>query len=61
MRPELGEDMKGASHVRVRWGKDLTVEEIEGEVSNGAASASVHGIVGLLQLFHGEHRNSIYL
>ena len=53
LRPHIQDVAKATTHVRVPWGKDAVVEEIEGETIDGTASTTVYGIVGILRLFHG--------
>ncbi|KIJ26451.1 hypothetical protein M422DRAFT_272496 [Sphaerobolus stellatus SS14] len=55
LSPDLDSSAKSASYVRISWGKEVIVKEVEGAVPNGKTSASVDGIVGFLRLFHGVH------
>jgi phosphatidylinositol 4-phosphatase len=58
LRPDVQDVAKPASHVKVSWGKDAVVEEIEGEAIDGTSSTTVYGIVGILRLFHGMYARS---
>lgn len=43
----------GLSHVKISWGKDPVVEEIESDAVDCITSTTVYGIIGILRLFHG--------
>ncbi|KAF8510997.1 SacI homology domain-containing protein [Hysterangium stoloniferum] len=43
------------SHVRIPWGKEPVIEEIEGDPSECSARAMVPGLIGLLTLFHASY------
>jgi phosphatidylinositol 4-phosphatase len=53
LSPDLHSDAQAVSYVRISWGKDAVVDQIEGDKTGCTASTTVHGIVGILRLFHG--------
>lgn len=58
LRPHLPQGVLPESHVRIAWGKEGLVEEIqtdgEGGGLNWAESVVVYGIVGIMNLFTGD-------
>ncbi|TCD64143.1 hypothetical protein EIP91_004492 [Steccherinum ochraceum] len=57
IRPTLHNRVKPESHIRIAWGKDGLVEEIQDSGDNGsldwAEAVVIHGIVGMLTLYTG--------
>ncbi|CAL1705121.1 unnamed protein product [Somion occarium] len=57
LRPHFADETPSKTHVRITWGKDGKVEELEGDgestTANWADSAVVYGILGILTLFSG--------
>lgn len=49
--------MHPESHVKVHWGKVVTIEELEGDGEGSkedwSASVIVYGIIGILELYNG--------
>lgn len=58
LRPHLKNGTRPESHVRVTWGKDGKVEEINTPGEEGqdwSESVVVYGIIGVISLFTGIH------
>jgi phosphatidylinositol 4-phosphatase len=54
LRPHLPGLDHPASHVRISWGKTMSIEEVEGESDvDWSESVVVYGIIGTLGLFTG--------
>jgi phosphatidylinositol 4-phosphatase len=64
LRPQLPGLSVSQNYARIRWGKDVEVEELEGDSNEGhnwAESVIVYGIVGVLELFSGMPLYIVYL
>ncbi|KAF8508378.1 SacI homology domain-containing protein [Gautieria morchelliformis] len=55
LSPDLHSDAQAVSYVRISWGKDAVVDEIEVDKVSCTANTTVHGIVGILRLFHASY------
>lgn len=64
LRPQLLGGMQPESHVKIHWGKTVSVEEVEGNGESSendwSASVIVYGVVGILELYNG-NLPSLYL
>jgi phosphatidylinositol 4-phosphatase len=57
LRPHVPELTNTQTYVRVAWGKNVHVEELDGDLElegcDWSKSAIIYGIVGVLELFSG--------